>query len=423
MIGTGEAMRAVAGALLSLLAAAGCRAPGTETEGAGSARAMGRFGKDVEFLERHTDGFVLADGTGRAVAVVPMYQGRVMTSTTGMRGESLGWMNRALIASGERREHIHPYGGEDRFWLGPEGGPFGLFFEPGEPYDFEHWQTPPPIDSEPWTLVSRNGREAVFEHRFTVRNAAGTNFEIAAARAIRLLDRAEVERALEGPLPDGVREVAFESVNRIANAGREAWRPETGLVSIWILGMFPPSPRATVVVPIEEGPHLSGVPEVRADYFGVVPPERLRVSEDVVFFRADGRYRSKIGVPPERARDRLGAWDPEAGVLTIVRFTLPEPRGRYVNSLWQEQADPYDGDVVNSYNDGPLEEGGEQLGPFFELETSSPGLALAPGEEATHVHQTIHLLGNRAGLDAVARRVLGVDLDEIERALPEPSPR
>ena len=39
-----------------------------------------------------------------------------------------GWLNREAIASGERKEHINVFGGEDRFWLGPEGGQFSIFF-------------------------------------------------------------------------------------------------------------------------------------------------------------------------------------------------------------------------------------------------------------------------------------------------------
>ena len=37
--------------------------------------------------------------------------------------------------------------------------------------------------------------------------------------------------------------------------------------------------------------------------------------------------------------------------------------------------------------------GAPPLGPFYELETSSPALALAPGESAEHVHRTLHFLG------------------------------
>src|SRR5438045_9339385 len=109
------------------------------------------FTDDLAFLHRHTAVVVLtSDRTsdGR-VLVCPELQGRVMTSTaTSSGGLSFGWINRDLISSGEKRKHINAYGGEDRFWLGPEGGQFSIFFAPGNPQDLTHWQTPSPIDSE-----------------------------------------------------------------------------------------------------------------------------------------------------------------------------------------------------------------------------------------------------------------------------------
>ncbi len=87
----------------------------------------------------------------------------------------------------------------------------------------------------------------------------------------------------------------------------------------------------------------------------------------------------------------------------------------YVNSMWEQQ-NPYEGDAVNSYNDGPPEPGASPLGPFYELETSSPALALAPGASAAHVHRTFHLRGREEDLDAVARKVLSVGLEEITSA-------
>ncbi len=75
------------------------------------------FGDDLEFLKKHTDVVVLSDATGDGqVAVLPMMQGRVMTSTAGgTDGLSFGWINRELVASGEFVEHINVFGGEDRF--------------------------------------------------------------------------------------------------------------------------------------------------------------------------------------------------------------------------------------------------------------------------------------------------------------------
>jgi len=56
------------------------------------------------------------------------------------------------------------------------------------------------------------------------------------------------------------------------------------------------------------------------------------------------------------------------------------------------------------------------MGPFYELEASSPAAALKPGEELSHIQYTLHLVGDTAKLDKVAREVLGVSLGEIKRA-------
>jgi len=74
--------------------------------------------------------------------------------------------------------------------------------------------------------------------------------------------------------------------------------------------------------------------------------------------------------------------------------------------------------VINSYNDGPPEPGAKPLGPFYELETSSPAAALAAGESILHTHRTFHLTGDEAALDHVAKALLGVTIDEIKAALP-----
>ncbi len=85
--------------------------------------------------------------------------------------------------------------------------------------------------------------------------------------------------------------------------------------------------------------------------------------------------------------------------------------------MWEIQEAPYAGDVVNSYNDGPPTPGVEQLGAFYELETSSPAAELGPGERLSHVHRTFHFQGPEAALDAIARKTLGVSLDVIKSAL------
>lgn len=373
------------------------------------------FGDDLAFLRAHVpDTLVLARGDAR-VAVVPSYQGRVMTSSArGEAGASAGWVNRSLIARGEREPHMNAFGGEDRFWLGPEGGQFGLYFPPGAPFDFDHWQVPEAIDWGRWDLGAHDETRASFTRDATLVNASGTSFSVHLARTVRLLDDAEIGALVEGRAD--VAAVGYASENAVTNTGASAWTRETGLLSIWILSMYPPSPRATVVIPFRTD--ATG-PIVHDAYFGVVPADRLHVDAErgVLFFRADGEHRSKIGIPPSRALPTLGSWDPVRGVLTIVHATLGAPDAPYVNSMWETQAEPYGGDALHSYCDGPPAPGAAPLGPFYELESSSPAASLAPGESALHVQTTVHVEGPRAALEVIARARFGVGLDEIEGAL------
>jgi hypothetical protein len=84
--------------------------------------------------------------------------------------------------------------------------------------------------------------------------------------------------------------------------------------------------------------------------------------------------------------------------------------------MWEIQREPYQGDAINSYNDGPPAPGETPLGPFYELETSSPALELAPGQRYTHVHRTFHLVGPPSELDRFAEVTLGIGLNELTRA-------
>lgn len=403
----------VGAAILIVVLAAACAKPAKAPEGV-------LFKDDLAFLERHTKPVVLGDASGQAlVAVSPDLQGRVMTSTAGgPDGLSFGWIGREAIASGVNNAHMNSFGGEDRFWLGPEGGQFSIFFKPGEPFDLDHWWTPAPVNEAAFDVAAVEKDRVLFRKVLGLLNYSGTRFDLAVDREVRLLGEAEVE-ALGVPVPDGVRMVAYASRNTVTNTGADAWAKETGLLSVWILGMFNPSPETTIVIPFKPGPESELGPAVNDAYFGKVPADRLfvRESEGVLFFSGDGRYRSKIGIPPRRARPFAGSYDAGSGALTVVHLTLPEGATDYVNSMWEIQKEPFAGDAVNSYNDGPAAPGAKPLGPFYELESSSPAAALAPGGSLTHVHTTVHFTGPEKDLDAIARKVFGVGVADIGSAL------
>jgi hypothetical protein len=377
------------------------------------------FTDDVTFLKKHVDVIVLSDITGsNQVAVIPAYQCRVMTSTAGgAQGLSYGWVNRDLIASGEKKEHINVFGGEDRFWIGPEGGQYSVFFKKGDAFDLDHWFTPASIDTEPFELVAKTKDRVHCRRVIELTNYSGTKFNLEVNREIRLLDAKSAQKNLGVTIKPAVKVVAYESVNSIKNVGTTAWAKESGLLSIWILGMFNAADATTIVLPYVKGDESKLGPVVNDTYFGKIPSDRLVIKDGVMYFAADANYRSKLGIPPLRAKSMFGSYDAQNKVLTIVQFTLPKAANGYVNSMWEMQKNPFGGDAVNSYNDGPPKPGAAQMGHFYELETSSPALALKPNEVGTHVSRTMHLEGPEKELDAIAHATLGVGLDAIKAGL------
>jgi len=414
--------------LFSLLAVAGipAQANGATIPHDGSAS----FGGDLAFLKSHTPIHVLSDpASGARVAVAPAWQGRVMTSTaTGDDGTSFGWIHYGNVEAGilppEKRaglaRHIHVFGGEERLWLGPEGGQYALFFPPAPaPYTFDNWLTPPLIDTEAFEITASDASHIDFHKEAVLTNRAGTKLQLAISRRVELLDNTAIARILKAEVPGGLAAVGYRSTNTLANRGDSAWTKDRGLVSIWLLGMFKHGPGVTVVVPVKAGPGNA----VNSDYFGPLTAERLRVTDQAVFFKCDGAYRSKIGVPPARSTGRVGSYDPQRKTLTILHCEIPPDAAAlpYVRSQWMDHRAPYAGDLINAYNDGAPAPGEAPLGPFHEVETSSPALPLQPGAAITHVQETIHLQGDPKLLDPIARAALGVPLAEITKPFAPPA--
>lgn len=374
-----------------------------------SCAMKGTYGYDEEFLRKCGVGtveLVSADGNSRLLTV-PAWQGRVMTSTTGgMRGRSYGWINHKYIKAGELSAQFNPFGGEERFWLGPEGGANSYYFAAGAEQVYENWKVPAVLDTEAYEVESRSGEAVTYVSHAELSNASGNTFRIGMRRVVALEDAAEV---LGFALPEGVKALAYSTANSITNEGGNAWTKDTGIPSIWLLGMFNPTPSTTVFIPYNQ----CGDSEIVRDaYFGKVPSDRLVVKDGFVYFRIDGKYRAKIGLPKGRAKGLCGSYDSEAKVLNILKYTDPAGPCEYVNGQWGHQDNPFGGDVINSYNDGPTETG-TVMGPFYEIETSSPGAELQPGETLEHKQYTLHIEGPEEELSAISQAVFGIDLKTV----------
>lgn len=395
---------------------------------AASAGPLPKYADDVALLRKHTDVIELhsADEPG-VVAVCPKWQGRVMTSTFGVDyGPSLGWVNRPFIEAGKPDKVFNNYGGAERFWLSPEAGQFALFFEQGKPQELKNWYTPVEMNETAFSAERGNDATVMLKAGMRLTNYAGSKLDLEIKREIQYAGRERFKRCFGEAALDLLRDgggqlVGFTSHNTVTNRGT-ALTKAGGLISIWTLGQFQPGPENVIVVPHRTGPASQLGEVVTTRYFGEIPPERLRPLGNALLFRGDGQYRSKIGVSSLRTKSLAAAMNFESEVLTVVSFDGPrDPHADvYLNNLWDlPQKEPYKGDAVNSYNDGPTSPGEASLGGFFELETLSAARELKTGEGLQHVNTTFHIKANFAVLDQLAKEILGVSLDQMRAFLQE----
>lgn len=375
----------------------------------------GSFGYDLSFLSEKDDSLVvLKSDDGRAQLLVSArYQAKVFTSTAvGEEGAGHGFVNYKFFEAGVVDEHMNGFGGENRFWLGPEGGRYSIYFAPGTEQVFDFWHTPKAIDIEAWELVASSSREALFGKEMQLKNYLGNSLNLTAERKISLLSNGEIAAALGIALPEELHVVAYSTDNKITNRNDFEWTPETGTVCIWMLDMFNPSDSAVTVIPYHAGDPQKLGRVVTSDYFGEIPAERLVDSGETLFFKTDGKFRSKLGLNARRSKAVAGNYDPMAKRLTVVLFDVDRD-AVYLSQEWNPEKDPLTGDALNAYNDGPLDDG-SIMGPFFELESCSPAAFLKPGESLSHRHSVFHFVGEEPLLSPVCEKLLGVSIEKIK---------
>jgi len=374
----------------------------------------GSFGYDLQFLQQHDSGLVLLKNGDAQLIASAKYQGKVFTSTAdGPRGKSFGWIHYKAF-DGPPDPHMNAYGGENRCWLGPEGGPFSLYFAPGAAMEFANWHTPAAFDSEPWQLHMQTDSTAVFIKDMQLTNYAGTPLSLAVKRSVTLLGNYGIGNLLGITLGPTLKAVGYRTENTLTNTGANAWTETSGMPCLWMLDMFPPSDTTTVVIPYTAG---SDQP-ANTGYFGEIPAARISHHNNTLFFKADGKSRGKLGIKPGRTLPIAGSYDAAHDVLTIIQFDTAGSM-KYLNQEWTTAKPPFSGDAMNAYNDGPLA-GGGQMGPFYELESVSPAAFLPPAQSLTHRHSVFHFTGRREALDTLCQSLLGATLQTIETAIPKP---
>jgi len=377
----------------------------------------GVFDTTLKVLQDNTRVALLSDAAGEArVVVTPELSARVMMSTWG--GDEpprLGWVNEPVVAGKERNPAFINYGGAERLWLSPEGGQFALFFKPGNPFDLDHWMTPTTFNSDPFEILDQSQRHIAMARDMKLSNYQGTPFKFRALRTVTLVNRLDLAAEFGVDLPDTVSYVGFTTKNALINRGFSSMSKQKGLVSLWILSQFDASPDTWVIFPFKTDDEEGQGPFINDDYFGKVPPERLKVVHELgsALFRCDSRRRTKIGLSFGRAKNAIGSISFDRNILTVVIFNLPRT-GSYANNAWAIQKEPFGGDVVNSYNNGVEGMDADVSERFYELETLSPVKELEPGHRIEHINTTLHFNGSFDELNAISQALLGVDIEKVK---------
>lgn len=378
------------------------------------------FGQELSFFNRYgIQTVILSDGDSVA-AVSPQFQGRVLTSTYGgVEAPSLGWINRPLIAFQKDDMQKARLGGEDCFEVGPGGGDESIFFSRGKIFSEENWTVPAWVSKEPWELVAHTRRQAKFAKVAEFENAKGTRFKVKAEREVSLLTRKNATDILGIEIPDSVKIVAFQSLNKISNAGDKAWSPEYGRLNITVSGYFNASKNTFVFIPFRQGDVSKFGDIVRDDYFepamGITDSsKRLLVTQDYIRFRADAKALSGISVPPRRSEGIALSYDDAKKVLTVITYLRPADKREYLASSWRRTPNPNDdGDAISVFNNGPLSRTSAPAEPYFQISTYSPAIHIAPGRSQFHLQRTFHFNGSEYDLGLISYKLAGISIGQL----------
>jgi hypothetical protein len=352
--------------------------------------------RTIVLQDRQNDGSIL---------IAPDLSARIMAvSMDGAKGRNFGFVKAEAIANRGKDPHFNAYGGALRWWAGPEGGQYGVAFPPGtKQFDLDSWCISEEYNGKPFVVAYPQqgaGTSALMGAEFKIENVSGTKFHIGVECRLSFIDDPLVGSHHSKAKPEKLRHLGYLSELTFENLSDQLLQKETGLLSIWMLGMYAAGSRTFVVAPFER----AGSGKIVTDtYFSEdgIDADRLMIRErgGYLLFRADARERAKIGLSRSRASSTIGSLDLANNLFTIWRFPIRR-KSPYVNSLWEQQKYPYAGDVTNSYNDDG------NFGEFYELEVSSHALALRPRERFCFPLEIHHYSGETDRLTRAANKLL-----------------
>lgn len=385
-----------------------------------------QVGKIISLLKQaRADPIVLHDDDrNQLVVVAPNLVGRVIcTGMDGTESQTNAFVNAQQIREGfstsgyaaRTGEGWNNFGGAERIWFAPEGGPHGFFFKPGVEQNWHNYLMSEPLQAISYetTEVGKDGRSVTFEAPVEMTSYAGHEVTLHVKRTISLLEDCPFALGLSGKVDF----VGFESRTCAKNLGDRRLDKTSTPVAIWTVGIFNPGPQVIVLLPYKEGSDSELGNPITTEYF------RYFLSADrddaflarhwsdeagCVLVKADGKAQLKLEMLKRRSLGRLAAVDLGKNEITIVDFNL-YPELDYAASFFLPyDGDPLDGGVMSAFmNVGqPLSAENPAL---FELETCSPIMELNPNAQFCHASRTYRVRTDRQGLMELCERFFNVD--------------
>lgn len=252
-----------------------------------------------------------------------------------------------------------------RVWVSPERN---FFYK--KPEVFGEWFCPSELDPGNFKLTNYTESSATLESKFKLRDIL--NNELLSMTIVRNITLEDLE--------DGLAIHVRESL--IASEFHKS------RVSLWALAQVYPGRRGigTVVVPVKRNAKP-------IHYFGLIPENRLKLTDYHIAFLIDGSFICKLGVKPEDLRSKGWAsigyfaeapWsDEEAFIITMETCCAPRFQAECLDVA---KADPEGARAaVQSYNSGP---NAEWL-KFGEIELQFPVSTLINGVQFSTVSYTV----------------------------------
>lgn len=378
------------------------------------------FGQDMAFCKKYGVETLLLSQDDTIVAVSPALQGRVLTSSfAGMDGASLGWINRVELAYKKSDLQKVQLGGEDRFWVGPQGGENSIFFPVGSIVNESSWRIPAFLTSESWNLVAKNAYRAKFEKSAEFENIKGTKFKVKAEREVSVLNRKHAADILGVVIPENVKMVAFQSFNKLTNMGSSPWTAKTGLLNISTQSCFNANRKTNAFVPYRAGEPAKLGDIVRDNFYGasldIDNKERLVVDPSFIAFRTDGKRLSYIGVSSRRSEGIALSYDDANAILTVIFYIKPTDVRAYLQSSWRKSVSEYDGDAISVFNNGPVAGSNAPADAYYEISSYSPALALESGKSQFHLQRTFHFHGSEFDLGQISTALVGLSINQLRQ--------